>query len=95
MRNAETTPEERKAAEAEHDSETEQWSRIEQLLAGVRDELHFMRHNYESAHSKNKPKWKPKQLVRPGVKPDRKDQKLNSKQADKLWHHLNQQIDST
>lgn len=93
-RNQATTADERKAAEAEHDHEAEQWSRLEQLIAGLRDELHFLRFTYESAHSKNRVKWKPKRLVRPGVEPDRKDRKLNRAQADKLWHHLNQQIET-
>lgn len=94
FQNEESTQEERAEKEAEHDHETEQWSRAEQLIAAVRDELHFLRHAYTSAHSKNKVKWKPAPLPRPGVKPERKKQKLNSKQADVLWHHLQQQVDT-
>jgi hypothetical protein len=79
----------------EHDVESEQWSRIEQLLAAVRDELHFLRFSYDSAHSKSRPKWKAEQLPRPGVKPKRKERRpLNDTQVEALWSHLQGQLDS-
>lgn len=77
---------------AEHDPEIEQWSRVEQLLAAIRDEMHFLRWAYGAAHSgKQKPKWKPEPLPRPGVSPrkKKKDEVLSSPQIDLLWQHLN------
>lgn len=72
------------------DPEREQWSRAEQLLASVRDELHFLRYSYTVAHSaKNKkPKWTPEPLPRPGVKRKKQRDVLNQPQVDTLWAHL-------
>jgi hypothetical protein len=74
---------------AEPDHETEQWSRVEHLLAAVRDELHYLRHAYGQAHAgKSKLKWKPEPLPRPGIKPKRKREILSDPQAERLWDHL-------
>lgn len=79
----------------EPDAESEQWSRLEMLIASVRDEMHFLRHSYESAHHKGKLKWKPEPVARPGVKPKRKERRpLNDVQVDVLWSHLQSQLDS-
>lgn len=79
----------------EHDVETEQWSRLEMLIASVRDEMHFLRHSYDSAHHKGRLKWKPEPVARPGVKPKRKERRpLNDVQVDALWSHLQSQLDS-
>lgn len=72
-----------------HDPETEQWSRVEQLLAGVRDEVLALRWVYSSVHSKAPLKWKPDPLARPGVTPKGKRAQTDNKQAELLWAHLN------
>lgn len=55
--------------EQPRDPETEQWSRVEQLLAGIHDELHIVRYLYTAAHADPKKpiSWKPERLPRPGV----------------------------
>jgi hypothetical protein len=74
---------------AEPDHEVEQWSRVEHLLAAVRDELHFLRHSYVQAHAgKTKLKWKPEPLPRPGVKNKKKREVLADPQIETLWAHL-------
>jgi len=75
-------------AEAAKDYEAEQWSRVEQLIAAVRDELHFLRHDYEKAHSKGSLKWKAHPLPRPGVAPPKKKRKATRAELDILWMHL-------
>lgn len=72
-----------------HDPETEQWSRMEQLIAAVRDELHVIRWLYASVHSDkgSRPKWKPEPLPRPGVTP-RKKAALAPEQTSLLAQHL-------
>lgn len=74
----------------ERDTESEQWSRDQQLLAGVRDELHYLRHAYTVVHSgKTKVQWKPEPLPRPGVAPSRPGRAVVSDaQAELLWRHL-------
>lgn len=78
----------------EHDVNTEQWSRLEMLIASVRDEMHFLRHSYDSAHTKGRVKWKPEPVMRPGVQPKKKERRpLNETQVDALWLHLQSQLD--
>lgn len=71
------------------DPEAEQWSRTEQILAAVRDELHVLRWLYISAHSDkgSRPKWKPEPLPRPGVVSKKKPQ-LKPEQTSLLAEHL-------
>lgn len=71
-----------------HDVETEQWSRGEQLIASVRDELHVLRWLYEHAHSGKRPKWEPEQIKRPGLKPTKKKTALTVDQTSVLAAHL-------
>lgn len=73
-----------------HDPEVEQWSRVEHLLAAIRDELHFLRFSYSSVHAgKHKLKWKPEPLPRPGVAPTKKKREnLSNPQVDLLIAHL-------
>lgn len=74
---------------AERDPELEQWSRVEHLLAAVRDELHYLRHAFvQSKAGKTKLKWKPEPLPRPGVKQSKKREVLVEPQIDLLWAHL-------
>lgn len=47
--------------------EAEQWSRLEHLVASVRDELLTLRWLYGSVHSDKKLPWKPEPLARPGI----------------------------
>lgn len=75
-------------AKAEHDAEHEQWSRLEQLLAAVKDELQALRYSYISAHSKHPPRWKPTPTPRPGVKPKRARKALTENQVDALEAYL-------
>lgn len=77
-------------ADAKRDYESEQWSRVEQLLAAVRDELHFLRHDYEKMHTKGKLKWKANPLPRPGVAPPKTKRKATRAELDTLWMHLQQ-----
>lgn len=71
------------------DSEAEQWSRVEHILASVRDEIHALRWAYGSAHAgKQRMKWKPEPMPRPGVKPTKKKVRLNEQQTDLLASHL-------
>lgn len=73
----------------EPDHEIEQWSRVEHILAAIRDELHYLRHAYGQAHSgKTKVKWKPEPLPRPGFKSKKKREILSDPQAERLWAHL-------
>lgn len=85
-------------AAAEHDPEKEQWSRVEHLLAAVRDEIHFLRFAYSAGHMAKgqKPKWKPEPLPRPGVSRTKKRDVLTTPQVDTLWAHLQatQQVDN-
>lgn len=79
------------AAPAEpHDPEIEQWSRDQQLMALIRDELHAIRWLYSSAHSEQGkgPKWTPDPLPRPGVTPEPKRPALSPEQAAALAQHL-------
>lgn len=76
------------AKAAEHDAEHEQWSRPEQLLAAVKDELQALRYSYISAHSKHPPRWKPTPTPRPGVKPKRARKALTENQVDALEAYL-------
>lgn len=71
-----------------HDPESEQWSRLEQLVAGLRDEVHFLRHAYAVTHSKQKVKWTPEPLPRPGIKPKMKRAVLAPAQLSLLQQHL-------
>jgi hypothetical protein len=72
----------------ESDPESEQWSRVEHLLAAVKDELSALRFAFISANSKHKPKWKPEPTPRPGVKPKRKRPRLNEAQVGALETYL-------
>lgn len=72
------------------DAEHEQWSRAEQLIAAVKDELQALRHSYISAHSKHPPKWKPTPTPRPGVKPKRARKALTEEQVGALEAYLAQ-----
>jgi hypothetical protein len=74
---------------ADHDPETEQWSRVEQLLAAVKDELTALRFAFISSKSKHKPRWKPTPTPRPGVRPKRKKRpKLTQDQVGSLAAYL-------
>lgn len=75
---------------APHDPETEQWSRAEQLIASVRDELHILRWLYTSYHADraHRPKWKPDPLPRPGMSPVRKRKALQPEQQSLLAQYL-------
>lgn len=72
------------------DPEAEQWSRTEQILAAVRDELHILRWLYISSHSDkgNRPTWKPEPLPRPGVVASKKKPPLKPEQTSLLAEHL-------
>lgn len=73
------------------DPETEAWSRGEQLLAAIRDELNVLHYLYASAHSeKGKgPKWTPERTPRPGVSPAGSTKAAPSQeQLDVLAAHL-------
>lgn len=70
------------------DPDAEQWSRVEHLLAAIRDEAHFLRYSYLSSHSKHSLRWKPEPLPRPGIKPKKKREALTSPQANALYDHL-------
>lgn len=73
----------------EPDPENEQWSRVEHILASIRDEIHALRWQYSSAHSgKQRLKWKPEPLPRPGVKPAKRKVRLNEQQTGLLAAHL-------
>ena len=73
----------------EPDHETEQWSRVEHLLAAIRDELHYLRFAYGQVHKgKTKLKWKPEPLPRPGIAPKKKREVLVEPQVELLWAHL-------
>lgn len=74
----------------EPDYDSEQWSRVEHLLAAVRDELHYLRHAYVQAHAgKTRLKWKPEPLPRPGIKKStKKREPLVEPQVEMLWAHL-------
>lgn len=75
--------------EAAHDYESEQWSRVEHLLAAVRDELHYLRYAFTQANAgKTRIKWKPEPLPRPGIAPKRKREVLVEPQVEMLWAHL-------
>lgn len=76
--------------QAPADPETEQWSRMEQILAAVRDELHILRWLYSSTHSQRGkgPKWKPEPLPRPGVAPKKKRLVLAPEQTSVLAQYL-------
>lgn len=73
-----------------HDPETEQWSRIEHLLASVRDELHFLRYAYTLMNSdkNNRPKWRPEPLARPGVQSKKQRAALQPEQHSVLANYL-------
>lgn len=72
------------------DPEAEQWSRAEQILAAVRDELHVLRWLYVSKNSERGkgPKWRPEPLPRPGVTPKKKKAVLAPEQTSILARHL-------
>lgn len=42
------------------------WSRSEHLLADIQELLQFLLHATQAAHFKDKPKWTPMRLPRPG-----------------------------
>lgn len=71
------------------DPESEQWSRVEHLLAGIRDEIHFLRYGYTTAHTKHV-KWKPEQLPRPGVSSSSRPKRapITGDQTEVLFRHL-------
>lgn len=71
-----------------HDPETEQWSRVEQLLASVRDELHYLRHAFMQSKSTRTLRWKPEPLPRPGVAPRRRRGPATDAQLNALEAHL-------
>lgn len=77
-------------SEAARNYESEQWSRLEQLLAGLKDELQAFRWGWESSKTKGKMKWQAEPTPRPGVKPKKKKRKATKSELDKLWAHLNQ-----
>lgn len=81
-------PEAQEMAAAVRDVEAEQWSRDQQLLASVRDELHIFRWFYTWAHSDKRPKWDPEPLERPGVSASKKKPALDSGQHSMLAAHL-------
>lgn len=73
----------------EPDPEHEQWSRVEHILAAIRDEIHALRWQYGSTHSgRRKMQWKPEPMPRPGVKPAKRKVRLNDAQTDLLAQHL-------
>lgn len=76
------------AAKGEHDAEAEQWSRMEQLLAAIKDELQVLRYTYIASKQKKKPRWKPTPTPRPGVKAPRERATLKPEQYDALAAHL-------
>lgn len=73
-----------------HDPETEQWSRVEQLLAGIHDELNVLHWLYASAHKDPKKPlaWKPERLPRPGVAVEVKQVAMQPEQIRVLAAHL-------
>lgn len=72
----------------QHDAEHEQWSRAEQLLAAVKDELVALRYSYLSKNSKHRPNWKPTPTPRPGVKPKRARRAAKPQQVSALGAYL-------
>lgn len=78
-------------APAEHDVEGEAWSRLEHLLAAVRDEIHLLDVHFQQVNFKGKPKFEP--MPRPGVKTKSKKKspgKLAPEANDFLWSYLQQ-----
>lgn len=73
-----------------HDPDSESWSRAEQLLAAIADQLGIIHWTYISAHSeKGKgPKWTPEPILRPGVTPTEKKPALRPEQQALLARHL-------
>lgn len=78
------------AVEEPRDPEAEQWSRVEQLLAGIHDELHIVRWLYTSAHAdpKKPVTWTPERLPRPGVAAVLKAPPMLPEQQAMLAAHL-------
>lgn len=70
------------------DPDSEQWSRAEQLLAAVKDELTALRWAYQASKSKHRPKWKPEPTPRPGVRSKRKRPRLSQGQVNALELYL-------
>jgi hypothetical protein len=76
-----------RVSKAPHDPEREQWSRMEQLIASVRDELQALRHHYLTMHSQRKLNWNPEPLPRPGVG-RRGHAAVSDEQTEMLRAHL-------
>lgn len=77
------------APPAPEDVEGQQWSRTDQLIASVRDELHLLRWLYNYAHNNGrKPKWEPEPLMRPGVHASKKKKPLDDAQTSFLAGYL-------
>lgn len=72
------------------DPDAEAWSRAEQLLAAIADQLGIIHWTYLSAHSdKGKgPKWKPEPIIRPGVQPTEHKPLLEPEQQTMLAQYL-------
>lgn len=69
------------------------WSQPEMLLAGIYDELRFLRYAYATSRMQKgtKPPPVPQPTPRPGVAKDtkRKRKQLSAEQAEWLFRHIN------
>lgn len=75
----------------EHDVESEAWSRMEHLLAAIRDEVHLADVHFQQVNFKGKPKFEP--MPRPGVRSKGKKKqpsKLAPEQNEFLFQYLQQ-----
>lgn len=68
--------------------EGEQWSRLEQLVASLRDELHLLRWLTQFELEGRRPSWDPAPLERPGVHVSDAVPRLTTEQSSALAAHL-------
>lgn len=72
------------ARQPERDPESEQWSRMEHLLAAANDQLQALRWITELGISHQSPKWEITPTLRPGIKPKKKIS-ATQEQFEILW----------
>jgi hypothetical protein len=74
--------------QADYDPEPERWSRQEQLLAALVDELRALRHVTVSVNSEHPPKWDVEPIPRPGQGKQKKT-RISPESADFLFNLIN------
>lgn len=74
--------------QADYDPEPERWSRQEQLLAALVDELRALRHVTVSVNSEHPPKWDVEPIPRPGQGRQKKT-RISPESADFLFNLIN------